>query len=214
MAISPHYKHTFVYLVVAGGLVTYATYTIVAYEIFPPGLDGRQLYFIDMMDADNIKAYEQPMRALPEGVVSRDRYVPNYDKASAEGKALTHQYSVDQDFLDQGEWMYQTYCTPCHGNEGQGMGLVTDASKGKRFAIPGPPLVGKTGVLQNYPDGHIYLTIRNGGAALMPGYSWAMDDEEMWSIVEYLRTQPGGAYVPPQPAAGLEPADEAQTEEG
>jgi mono/diheme cytochrome c family protein len=40
-----------------------------------------------------------------------------------------------------------------------------------------------------------------------------MSDEEMWSIVEYLRTQPGGAYVPPKQAAALD-APTGTTEEG
>ena len=40
MAVSPHYKHTIVYLSALGGIVSFATYTLVAYEIFPPGLDS------------------------------------------------------------------------------------------------------------------------------------------------------------------------------
>ena len=36
-------------------------------------------------------------------------------------------------------------------------------------------------------EGYLYLTIRNG-SAIMPGYSWAMNDEEMWDVVAYLRS--------------------------
>ena len=214
MAVSPHYKHTIVYLSALGGIVSFATYTLVAYEIFPPGLDGRQLWFIDMMDADFVRAYEEPMRQLPEGVVSRNMYSGDYDlstRTTPEGQALTHAYEVNDDFLATGEWNYNTYCTPCHG-DGLGGGLATNNSNGRRLPVPGAVLVGDAGVIKNYTDGYVYLTIREG-AAVMPGYSWAMSDEEMWSVVEYLRTQPGGAYVPPAPAAALEPAEDADASE-
>jgi mono/diheme cytochrome c family protein len=214
MAVSPHYKHTIAYLAALGGIVSFATYTIAADELFPPGLDGRQLWFIDMMDADFVRAYEEPMRQLPEGVVSRNMYSGDYDRTSRttdEGKALTHSYEVNEDLLATGQWNYETYCTPCHA-DGLGSGLVTNNSNGRRVPVPGAVLVGDAGVMKNYTDGYVYLTIREG-SAVMPGYSWAMSDEEMWSIVEYLRTQPGGAYVPPKPAAALD-APTGTTEEG
>jgi hypothetical protein len=43
----------------------------------------------------------------------------------------------------------------------------------------------------------------------MKGYSWAMTDEEMWSVTEYLKTLDGVNYgAPPEPEA----ADEAAME--
>lgn len=216
MAVSPHYKHTVVYLAVLGGLLTFATVTIATDEIMPPGIAGRQTWFIDMMDSTNVKPYERPMLQLPEGVVSQNMYRVQSDKTTRntpEGQALTHSYEVDKDFVDQGEVMYTTYCAPCHAKDGLGNGLATDGSKGSRIPVPGSPLVGDAGVSKTRSDGYLYLTIRHG-SAVMPGYEWALDDEETWAIVEYLRTQPGGAYIPPQPAAAAEPADGAESEEG
>ena len=216
MAVSPHYKHTVVYLAALGGLVTFATVTIATDEIMPPGIAGRQTWFVDMMDAHGVKAYEEPMRQLPEGVVSRNRYRAESDKTTRmtpEGKALTHSYTVDDAFVKDGETMFLTYCAPCHAEDGLGNGLATDSSKGKRIPVPGTALVGDSGIVKGYTDGYLYLTIRHG-SAVMPGYEWALDDEETWAIVEYLRTQPGGAYVPAKPAAAAEPAVDAETEEG
>ena len=199
MATSTHHKHTAVYLAALGGLISYATFTIITYEIFPPPMQGRQLWFTDMMDSSNVKAYEREMVGLPEGVISRSRYIPNHDRATAEGKALTHAYAVDEDFLVSGEWNFATYCAPCHDADGSGMGPVTNGSLGARFNPPGAPLAGDYAVTKNYTDGYLYLTIRNG-SAIMPAYDWAMSDTEMWATVEYIRTLEGAQYVPPETA--------------
>ncbi len=42
----------------------------------------------------------------------------------------------------------------------------------------------------------MFLTIRDGGTMLgpaskMPGYGWAMEDEEIWSLVNYLQNKFG-----------------------
>lgn len=204
MAVTPHHKHTVVFLAALGGIVGYTAFAFTNYELFPPGLQGRQLWFTDMMDSSMVKAYERPMATLPEGVVSQNMYesesvaAASLDRNSPEGQALTHDYPVDDAFLGQGETMFLTYCAPCHNADALGTGPVTDGSKGARFPVPGLPLAGPAAVSKIRTDGYMYLTIRNGGA-IMPAHGWAMDDNEMWSVVEYIRTLDGAAYVPPEP---------------
>jgi mono/diheme cytochrome c family protein len=154
---------------------------------------------VDMADSVAVKAYEAPMAPLPEGVVSQanisspNEFVPNYDRASAEGQALRLPYPADAQLLATGERMYDVYCTPCHGVD-ENLGTVAQPGR-----FPGiVAVLGKGGVAPNRTDGHIYLTIRNGGA-LMPAYGYAMTDYEMWSIVHWLRQQPTGRYIPPAP---------------
>ena len=198
MAVKNHLPWTAFYLTVAGALGGFATYSLLDYEIFPPGLglQGRQLFFTDMMDSTMVKAYEAEMRTLPEGVVSKNMYVQNYDRLTPEGQALTSPYEAD---VETGEVMFQTYCAPCHNSDALGAGPVSDMSAGSRYPIPGVPLAGAAGVAKMRTDGYIYLTIRNG-SAIMPAHGWAMTDQEMWSVVDYIRTLDGAAYVPPAPA--------------
>ena len=155
---------------------------------------------VDMADSVAVKAYERPMSPLPEGVVAQpnvlspSRYVPNFDRLTPEGQQLRDPYVTDEASLATGARMFEIYCTPCHG-DGATNGPV--AAPGR---MPGVvTLVGDAGALKNRTDGWVYLTIRNGGA-IMPPYGYAMTDEEMWSIVSFLRRQPGGRYVPPPPA--------------
>lgn len=194
--VKPPTKHLMVYVPAAAGLVGFLTWTLVNSTLGYPW----QLWFTDMMDGQNVKAYERPMAVLPDGAVSRNAYVANFDRTTPEGQALTHTFTVDEAFVKKGEWGYQTYCAPCHKSDATGMGPVTDNSDGKkRFQIPGLPLAGTSGVLSKRTDGYLYLTIRNGGA-IMPSYNWALEENEMWAIVAYLRTLPNSAYVPPAPA--------------
>lgn len=158
---------------------------------------------IDMVDAVYLRAYEWKMLPPPEGAISRDNYVANYDRETPEGKALTSPYTVDAAHLAKGEKMFGVYCQTCHGVNGQGGAEVmkNDPSVGMyRFPVAAPMLSGDANVSSGRSDGYIYLTIRNG-AAVMPGYGQAMNDEEMWAIVSYIRTLPQAQYVPPAPPA-------------
>lgn len=164
---------------------------------------------IDMADGQAKKAYSQTMASLPDGVIAQPNvltpvgFTPNYERTSPEGMALMNPYDQDDASLASGERMYGIYCTPCHG-DGENLGPV--AAPGR---FPGViPITGPAGIAKTRTDGWIYLTVRNGGA-VMPYYGWAMNDREMWSIVQYVRTLPNAEYIPPAPP---EPAadEEAQ----
>lgn len=161
---------------------------------------------LDMVDSDAIKAYEAEMRPLPEGVMSQDHlltpaaYQKNWVRETAEGQALTNPYTTDDAFLAQGEKMYGVYCAPCHGGDGVNLGAVAAPGRYPAVAV----LAGPTGRLKNLTDGHVYLTVRNGGG-IMPRYGWAMNDSEMWSVVSYMRASFEDSAAPaPAPVEAAE----------
>jgi mono/diheme cytochrome c family protein len=181
--------HFFVYGALFTGIVGGIALSISQSMVYP-----WQLWFVDMMDAEMVKAYEAPMRASPEGSVARGTTYGDEPQGTSlirmtpEGQARSNPYTVDDAFLEQGEWAFMTYCAPCHGANADGKGTVTDNTDGKkRFQIPAPALVGPTGIGKIRSDGYIYYTIRNGGA-LMPSYGVQLSDEEMWGVVAYIRT--------------------------
>lgn len=148
---------------------------------------------IDMVDAYFYRGYEWKMMTPPEGAVSINRWVANADRLTPEGQALTSPYAAD---LASGERMFNVYCATCHGAKGLGGAPVADNSSGKRYPIMPPRMSGEGASSKLRTDGFIYLTIRNGGA-IMPAYGSALNDDEMWSIVAYIRSLPGGAYEGP-----------------
>jgi mono/diheme cytochrome c family protein len=155
---------------------------------------------VDMVDTRAVKAYERAMPGLPVGTVSQPNltspigYSPNLRRESPEGQALVNPLPDDEATRAKGQAMMATYCAPCHGADGINLGPVAQPGR-----VPGVvPLAGPAGIVKLRTDGWLYLTIRNGGA-IMPSYSWAMSDTEMWSLVRYLRTLPNSQPPPPAP---------------
>lgn len=172
---------------------------------------------IDMADSAAVKAYEQAMAVLPEGVVSQPNLLTpisfrtNWKLYTPEADALTAESVLGQPFdatapatLALGQKMYTTYCTPCHGADGVNLGPVAVAAP----ALGVPALAGADGRLPRFNDGHVYLTIRNGSlSTLMSGYGYAMDNREIWSLIAFVRSETvlkGATYVPPAPAPVVE----------
>ena len=160
---------------------------------------------IDMNDAEFLRAFEWEMWDTPEGAVSINRYregceptcadptevLPEWNRDALGGTVQKNPLASSPEVLAQGERLFSVYCQTCHGVDGAGGAPVTDSDKGKRY--PAVPLLsGATSTVGYRADGWLFLTVRNGGIN-MPSYSYAMDDEEMWSVVTYLRTLPGAA---------------------
>lgn len=185
--------HFYVYGALATGLLGGGIFALSQSIVYP-----WQLWFIDMMDSEMVKAYEVEMRTPAEGTVPRnyrpygEAYGQSLVRMSPEGQALTNPYPIDDALLEKGEWSYGVYCAPCHAADASGNGPVTQNKPNEgqnRFQMPAPALVGAKGSLALNPmttDGYVYLTIRNGGA-IMPSYGVQLSDEEIWGIVAHLR---------------------------
>lgn len=157
---------------------------------------------VDLVDADMVKAYEAVMAPLPAGIASQPHvltpmpYRTNFGWMSAERTTMANPLDVASPEVQAlGERMYGIYCTPCHGMNDK-LGPVWE----KGMAVI-PPLGGANGRMQNLPDGHVYLTIRNGSQSkLMGAYGYAMTEEEIWATVAWMRTSlDNGVYTPPTP---------------
>jgi hypothetical protein len=83
------------------------------------------------------------------------------------------------ELFERGEQRYGIYCTPCHGIQGDGMGMV--AMRGMKH----PPSYHQDR-LRNEPNGYLYDVITNGFGA-MYGYSAQISPRDRWAIVAYLR---------------------------
>jgi len=183
---------------------------------------------LDMVDSQNVKAYERLMAPLPDGVnpqpnlLSPKSYVwvgdqiamrdPNHSQIDPEVATMHAPFPDSDAARETGGKMYGIYCTPCHG-DGTTLGPLAADGKFPKGIIP--VLTGPNGRLHTKTDGWIYYTIRNGsfaGAKLVPGvvantqfmppYGYMMTETEQWSLVYYLRTLPGSTYdiAPPAPA--------------
>ncbi|WP_348264039.1 cytochrome c [Telmatobacter sp. DSM 110680] len=93
--------------------------------------------------------------------------------------------------LADGKEAFSHYCVACHGMDGQNTGVPF----ADRMSPPVPSLA--SAEIQSYTDGQLKWVIDNGiWPSGMPGSKGTLSDEEIWSIVIYLR------HLPPAGTAG------------
>jgi mono/diheme cytochrome c family protein len=122
------------------------------------------------------------MRVPAQNTIARGKlaYYNNIPKDSIDIAAarLRNPLPATPENIDEGQVLYTRFCTPCHGAEGQGDGLV-----GQKF-------LGVANLTQDrlktVPLGHIYHVITNGRGRMMP-HGTQLNPEERWKITMYVR---------------------------
>ena len=92
--------------------------------------------------------------------------------------------------LADGREAFSHYCVACHGVDGQNTGVPFS----DKLSPPDPSLASRN--VQSYTDGQLKWVIDNGiWPSGMPGSRGALSDDEIWSIVVYLRHLPPAGSV-------------------
>lgn len=92
--------------------------------------------------------------------------------------------------IADGKEAFSHYCVACHGLDGQNTGVPF----ADRMSPPVPSLAGKD--VQSYTDGQLKWIIDYGiWPSGMPGSKNILSDDEIWSIVLYLRHLPQAGSV-------------------
>lgn len=87
--------------------------------------------------------------------------------------------------IADGKEAFSHYCVACHGNDGQNTGVPFVEG----MSPPVPSLASSD--VQRYTDGQLKWVIDNGiWPSGMPASRGTLGDEEIWSIVIYLRHLP------------------------
>lgn len=112
--------------------------------------------------------------------------------------------------VERGENRYAIYCTPCHGQNLDGKGIVAGPALdgGPRLTVP-PADLHADRVCMDMVVGKVYAAIRNGvNAGNMPSYAAQIPVADRWAIVAYVKSmqmkkndkvpmEPGGVVVDP-----------------
>ena len=161
----------------------------------------------DMKDQPSVKAQEEVV-ALPAASVPGDGGELDGPEGLQDlvreriraGEVLGDSLVADEADGERGALMYEYYCQACHGPGGAGNGNV-----GVKYTPQ--PMDLTLPYVQNQPDGQLYYTITHGGV-VMPGYRFALSQEDRWRVVRYLR---GGLL---EQAARLQEAAESEAASG
>jgi mono/diheme cytochrome c family protein len=112
------------------------------------------------------------------------------DEAEVAGVELKNPLEANDLNLAEGQVLYTRFCAPCHGDQGDGQGLV-----GQKFKGVPSYTAGRVATLN---EGHIYHVITNGRGRMLPHGS-QVNPTERWKIVMYVQQLQGGGA--PAPAA-------------
>ena len=116
-------------------------------------------------------------RPLLENTVARGSVAEDELLVSKESNSFP--LPLTQELLERGENRYKIFCTPCHGLQGDGNGMV--AMRGMKH----PPSYHEDR-LRQVPNGYLYDVIGNGFGAML-GYSAQIAPRDRWAIVAYVR---------------------------
>ena len=92
----------------------------------------------------------------------------------------TNPFPVTGELLMRGRQRFTIYCTPCHGQLGEGNGITK-----KIGAMPVVANLHDKRIVE-LADGEIFNTVSNG-KGVMQGYGPQIPVEDRWAIIAYLR---------------------------
>ena len=119
--------------------------------------------------------YEYP--DTPEGYAAAKENLKNPTPFASYRNADS---TVTDEYLNDGKQLYTIYCAVCHGDKGDGQGVLVEREK--LLGIPSYDDAGRA-----ITPGSIYHVVRYGLNA-MGSYANQVNEEERWKVVEYVLT--------------------------
>jgi mono/diheme cytochrome c family protein len=88
-------------------------------------------------------------------------------------------FTVDRAVLERGQDRFRIFCTPCHGELGDGRGMIVQRGFN-------PPPSYHTDELRKQPVGH-YFDVMTRGFGTMYSYASRIPARDRWAIAAYIR---------------------------
>lgn len=177
------------FFVLAVGLLTGCRQTISEREPFHinPNMDWQERF--DPQEPSTLFADGRAMRPPVVGTVARGFLREDtrfYQGRDADGSLVaTMPVPVTAELLARGQERYSIYCTVCHGDAGDGNGVIMVGNNGQGYGYVRAPSF-HLERLQQETDGHFYNVVANG-INNMPGYAAQIPVADRWAIVAYVR---------------------------
>ncbi len=150
-------------------------------EFFPDGLASR------VPPAGTVaRGWLRADRALDTGLGPDRKFLPGLPAA----------VTLDRALLDRGRQRFDVFCSPCHGRQGNGLGMIVQ----RGFKQPASFHVDR---LRAQPLGYFYDVMTNGFNQ-MSSYASQVPVKDRWAIAAYVRALQLSRNAP---ASELSPAD-------
>lgn len=150
----------------------------------------------------SFKPQETAYSPAPMGSISTIGNEPAVETASQ----LRNPVPATADSVGKGQELYMTYCEPCHGKTGDGRGIMGTVPA--LTLLPEEQKIGYGHYLSGYmtespgidfnyvqheSEGAIYYTITNGGESIMPSFKDALNPEQRWHLINFIKIRLGEA---------------------
>ena len=156
-------------------------------------------FFDDGTSARPLVAGTVPRRdPRDRGKASDELFDDRQDGRASSPRSLP--FPVDRAVLERGQERFRIYCTPCHGELGDGRGMIV-----RRGFNPPPSF--HSDELRKQPVGH-FFDVMTRGYGTMYSYASRIPARDRWAIAAYIRAlaaEPARRGRRP-PAGGPEPA--------
>ncbi len=87
--------------------------------------------------------------------------------------------AVDRAFLERGRERFQIFCSPCHGANGDGQGMIVQRGFKRPQSFHQDRLI-------QVQDGYFYDVMTNGFGQ-MSSYAAQLEPDDRWAVVAYVR---------------------------
>ena len=154
--------------------------------------DVVKIDWISFMEVQpSYKPMEHPLPVAARSIpIEGAAYIPGQG-------APTNPIPSDAASVERGRILYSVTCIQCHGPKADGNGIIGGALMFQPANLAGD-------VVQNKPDGALFLTISNGiqgtgGQIHMPALNENLTVRDRWDVVNYIRTLKATATPAPKP---------------
>lgn len=154
-------------------------------------------FFDDGTSARPLVPGTVPRRDPREQGKSSDELFTTGKKAGQLADSLP--FPVDGAVLERGQDRYRIFCTPCHGELGDGRGMIVQRGFN-------PPPSYHTEELRKKPVGH-YFDVMTRGFGTMYSYASRISARDRWAIAAYIRALQLSQHAT---AGDLSPEDRGQ----
>jgi len=154
----------------------------------PPVHPNLNMDFQEKFEAQELNPFFADRRAMrppvpgtvPRGLLKED--TPFYFGKTADGAYVERiPVAVTPELVKRGQERYNIYCAVCHGQAGDGQGIIM---RGNYGYTPAPTFHDDR--LRNVEDGYIFDVISHG-VRNMPAYGHQIPVADRWAIVAYVR---------------------------
>jgi len=149
-------------------------------------MDNQPKYKAQQLDP--LFADHRSMRPPVPGTISREQALGDTHlvEGVVDGEwATTFPFEITETLMKRGQQRFDIYCAPCHGQSGDGNGMVAVRADQLQEGTWVPPTDLRSETVRERSVGHLYNSITNG-IRNMPAYGKQIEVRDRWAIVAYV----------------------------